>query len=193
MGGRSVAARQAAQARAERMAAIAAREDEIERCLTRFLQARTEQEEVLATARARCAAVMERAGERAEAARADADAQVVHLAGLIKDREEVAERTGLSPRELRAVLRVDQGQVDNGAEAATADDVPAPEPAQERAGGERVSAPVEVPPTPAGTLPDGSGDVSVAPTQAAGPGTGQGAPAVDAATVGAGVTQRDVP
>ena len=87
------------------MAAIAARDDEIERSLAGFLRAHAEQEEVMDAARARCEAVMDRAGERAGEARARADGYVVRLLELVGDRGEVAARTGLSQRELRRATR----------------------------------------------------------------------------------------
>ena len=87
------------------MAAIAAREDEIERSLAGFLRARAEQEEVMDAARARCEAILLRASERLEGARVQADVHVVRLLELVGDRDEVATRTGLSQRELRRAMR----------------------------------------------------------------------------------------
>lgn len=106
------AARAAALALAERAARMAERERRIATELAGFLGARERYDAIVEHAQQRCEVIMARARRRATASQAQAEAHVVELVALIGDRQEVAEHTGLSLREIRRALREAQEDTD---------------------------------------------------------------------------------
>jgi len=120
------AARAAALALAERAARMAQRERRIGQELAGFLGARERQLAILEVAHDRCEAIMARARRRAETSQSRAEAHVVELVALIGDRQEVAEHTGLSLREIRRAMREAQEETDT--EDTRAEDTGADEP-----------------------------------------------------------------
>ena len=105
---RSAAARAAAQIRAQRLARIAERENAISERVGQFLEHTGRAEQIMATARRRCTAIMTEAQADAMAARARAAAAVRGLDDLGVPRGEIMEMTQVSARDLRALLAHDE-------------------------------------------------------------------------------------